>query len=62
MQQLRPQLRGQRREALNELVWQADESTGLRRSQTDCFSLDSGRTIEMGATVDRSQNSVQQFF
>jgi hypothetical protein len=37
MQQLGPQLRRQRREALNEFVWQADESTGSTDSQTDCF-------------------------
>jgi hypothetical protein len=38
MQQLRPQLRCECGEALDQLVRQADESTGYRRSQTDCFS------------------------
>jgi hypothetical protein len=37
MQQLRPQLRRKRREAMNEFVWQADESIESAPAQTDCF-------------------------
>ena len=51
MQQLGLQLRCKLSEAMNELVWQADECSEFAGSETDCFALDTRRTIEMGANL-----------
>jgi hypothetical protein len=45
MQQLGPQFRCKLGEAVNELVWQAHESTEFASAQTDCFGIDTRRTM-----------------
>jgi len=49
MQQLRPQSWCELGEAVNELVWQVNESSESAAVQTDCFGIDRRRTIAMGA-------------
>jgi hypothetical protein len=56
MQQLRPQLRCKLGEAVNEFVWQVDESSELTDAGTDCFGIDRRRTIEMGTDMPPPPN------
>ena len=47
MQQLRPQFRCKLGEAVNQFVWQVNESSESAPAQTDCFGVDRRRTIHM---------------
>jgi len=63
MQQLGPQFRCELGEAVNEFVWQANESNESGDVQPDCFGIDRRRTIEMGANQflpPKSSNSFQR--
>jgi hypothetical protein len=61
MQQLSPQFRCELGEAVNEFVWQVDESSGLADAQTDCFGVDRRRTIQMGANESTPPDPRQLF-
>jgi hypothetical protein len=56
MQQLRPQFRCELGEAVNEFVWQVNESNEFAEAQTDCFGLDRRRTMKMGANKSPRPN------
>ena len=61
MQQLGPQSRCELGKAVNEFVWQVNESSESADAPPDCFGIDRRRTMEMGANQSSPLNPPKNY-